>query len=126
MLGLGSVQRAFADNMTEVAVGYPNSPLNGPSLSHAEPVPGQRVAPVAGQVPVGSGGTPQFALFAKEDSATVELMKRFAGLLDPDFRPPLRDGGMWLVRPDGYVACSSRDATAVGAYLDGLVRPSST
>jgi hypothetical protein len=74
---------------------------------------------------VGSGGTPLFALFAEEDSATAELVKRFEGLLDPDIRSPLHDGGMWLVRPDGYVACSSREATAVGVYLDGLVRPSS-
>ena len=61
MLGLGPVQHAFADNMTEVAIGYPRSPLNGPSLGGVGPKPGQRVAPVAGQVPVGSGGTPRFA-----------------------------------------------------------------
>jgi FAD binding domain len=32
MLGISPVQHAFADRMTEVTIGYPNSPLNGPSL----------------------------------------------------------------------------------------------
>ena len=32
MLGLPPVQHAFADTMTEVTIGYPKSPLNGPCL----------------------------------------------------------------------------------------------
>jgi len=123
MLGLGSVRDAFADNMTELSVGYPGSPLNGPALGHADPKPGRRLAPAVGQTPVGSGGTPLFALFAEKTPATAELVARFAGLLDPDIRAPLHEDGMWLVRPDGYVACSSREAATVGTYLDGLVRP---
>jgi 2-polyprenyl-6-methoxyphenol hydroxylase-like FAD-dependent oxidoreductase len=126
MLGFGSVQQAFADNMTEVSIGYPQSPLNGPALGHVDPKPGQRVVPLAGQAPLGSGGTPLFALFGEKSSATAELVTRFTGLLDPEIRPPLHDGGMWLVRPDGYVACSSSETTVIGAYLDGLVRPGIT
>jgi len=124
MLGLSPVQHAFADTMTEVTIGYPRSPLNGPSLGGAGPKPGERVVPIAGQVPVGSGGTPRFALFAEKTTATAELMRRFEGLLDPDIRPTFHDGGIWLVRPDGYVACSSRDADVVASHLDGIVRPS--
>jgi 2-polyprenyl-6-methoxyphenol hydroxylase-like FAD-dependent oxidoreductase len=124
MLGLSPVQHAIADAMTEVTIGYPGSPLNGPSSGGAGPKPGERVVPVAGQVPVGSGGTPRFALFAEKTSATADLMRRFDGLLDPDIRPPLYEGGIWLARPDGYVACSSRDADVVSSYLDGIVRPS--
>ena len=123
VFGLSSVQQAFADNLTEVSVGYPNSPLNGPSVGHAGPKPGQRMPPVAGQAPVGSGGTPLFALFGEKTPAAAELVQRFAGLLEPDIRPPFHAGGLWLVRPDGYVACSSREAAGAGAYLDGLVRP---
>ena len=37
MLGLAPVQHPFADTMTEVAIGYPDSPLNGASLSGAGP-----------------------------------------------------------------------------------------
>jgi hypothetical protein len=34
---------------------------------------------------------------------------------------PLHDGGIWLVRPDGYVACASKDANEVGDYLRRIV-----
>jgi hypothetical protein len=112
---------AFADAMTEVTIGYPRSPLNGPSLAGAGPKPGQRVGPLSGQVPVGAGSAPRFALFATNTSATADLVGRFPGLLDRDVRPPFRDGGIWLVRPDGYLACSSSDTEAVANYLDRLV-----
>ena len=100
-------------------------PLNGPSLSGAGPKPGERVVPVVGQVSVGSGRTPLIAIFAEKTTATADLVKRYEGLLDPEVRPPFHDGGIWLVRPDGYVACSSRDAAVVANYLDGIVRPDS-
>jgi hypothetical protein len=124
MLGLVPVQRAFANTMTEVTIGYPNSPLNGPSLSGAGPKPGERVVPVAGRSPVGLGGAPLFALFAQRTAATDELLGRFEGLLDPDIRPPLRQDGIWLVRPDGYAACSTSNPAVIASYLDGLVQPS--
>ena len=48
-----------------------------------------------------------------------------AGITEPrsvaEIRPPLDKDGMWLVRPDGYVACSARDAEEIGKYLDGLM-----
>jgi 2-polyprenyl-6-methoxyphenol hydroxylase-like FAD-dependent oxidoreductase len=123
MLGLTPVQHAFADSMSEIAIGYPKSPLNGPALGGAGPKPGERVVPIDGRTPVGAGGTPLFALFAKETAATAELVRRFEGLLDPDIRPPFNDNGIWLVRPDGYVACSTSDPGAIADYLDGIIRP---
>ena len=51
MLGLSPVQHAFADTMTEVRIGYPKSPLNGPSVGDG-PEPGERVMPIAGQSPL--------------------------------------------------------------------------
>jgi hypothetical protein len=108
--------------MTEVTIGYPESPLNGPSLGGAGPKPGERVIPIAGQVPVGSGGTPLLALFAEKTDSTADLVRRFQGLLDPDIRPAFHDGGIWLVRPDGYVACSSRDTDVVASYLNRVFR----
>ena len=104
MLGLGSVQHAFADTMSELAIGYPKSPLNGPALSGAGLKPGERVAPVAGQTPVGSGATPRFALFAENTTPLAELVKRFGELLDPEIRPPfarrrdLAGSTRWLSR----------------------------
>jgi hypothetical protein len=123
MLGLSPVRHAFADTMTEVSIGYPDSPLNGGSLMGTHPKPGERVVPVAGQAPVGSGRTPLFALFAKKTATTDNLVSRFAGLLDPDIRPPFEESGIWLVRPDGYVACSSTDADVVASYLDTIIQP---
>jgi len=55
-------------------------------------------------------------------AATADLLKKFAELLDPEMRPPLREDGIWLVRPDGYVACSSHEAETIADYLDGLTR----
>ena len=123
MLGLGPVKDAFADSMTEVAIGYPKSPLNGPALAGAGPKPGERVAPIEGQTPVGSGATPLFTIFAEKATAVADLVGRFEGLLDPDIRPPFHDGGIWLVRPDGYVACSTSDAGVIASYLESIIRP---
>jgi 2-polyprenyl-6-methoxyphenol hydroxylase-like FAD-dependent oxidoreductase len=124
MLGLGPIQHTFAQNMTEVSIGYPHSPLNGPSLSGTLPRPGERVAPIAGEKPVGSGGTPRFALYAEETPASAELVRKFPSLLDSAVRRPLAKGAILLVRPDGYAACSSGASSDVASYLDGLVQPS--
>jgi 2-polyprenyl-6-methoxyphenol hydroxylase-like FAD-dependent oxidoreductase len=126
MLRLTAVRHAFTDSMTEVSIGYPHSPLNGPFLSGAGPKPGERMAPIDGQVAVGSGGMPLFALFAPRTTEIDNLVVRFEGLLDPQIRPPLRAGGIWLVRPDGYVACSAKDANIIASYLDSIVGPSET
>ena len=127
MLGLPRVTHAMADTMSEVTIGYPHSPLNGPGL-HDGPRPGERVAPVAGQRPVGSGGAPVFTLFAARGPETAELICRFAGLLDPEVRPPLRAGAIGLVRPDGYIAMVAAHGgwSEVADYLDRLSSPSLT
>jgi 2-polyprenyl-6-methoxyphenol hydroxylase-like FAD-dependent oxidoreductase len=122
MLGLPAVQHALADTMTEVSIGYPDSPLNGPGLSGgARPRPGERVVPIEGQSSVGTGGAPLFVLFAERNAATADLLRRFEGLLDPEIRPPFRHGGVWLVRPDGYVVCSTGDAEVVAGCLNSMI-----
>jgi 2-polyprenyl-6-methoxyphenol hydroxylase-like FAD-dependent oxidoreductase len=120
MLGLHPVQQAVADTMTEVTVGYPTSPLNGPSLGGSGRRPGERLAPQPDQTPVGSGDTPRFALCAANTPATVNLMSRFHALLDDNLRAPLHGDGIWLIRPDGYIACASNDAQKIAQYLQGL------
>ncbi|HVY17293.1 MAG TPA: FAD-dependent monooxygenase [Rhodopila sp.] len=123
MLGLSVVRDAMAQTMSEVTIGYPDSPLNGVHLEGGPgPRPGERVRPTAGQTPPGSGGDPRFALFADPGPAIDGLLARFGRLLDPALRPPLAHGAIWLVRPDGYVACTSVDGAAIAAYLDRLVQ----
>jgi 2-polyprenyl-6-methoxyphenol hydroxylase-like FAD-dependent oxidoreductase len=122
MLGLSPVQHALADTMTEVTIGYPSRPLNGPALSGPGPKSGERVVPIAGQTPVGSGGMPRFALFAEKTAALAGLLKQFEGVLDPVVRPTLHEGGIWLVRPDGYVACSAQDTSVLANYLNSLIK----
>ncbi len=120
MLGLAPVQHAFADRLTEITIGYPHSPLNGPTPDKG-PKPGERLAPKAGEVPVGSGDTPRFALFAQKTSAIEMLAKEFSALIDPNIRPAIHADGIWLVRPDGYVACAAKDPRAIGDYLKSSV-----
>jgi hypothetical protein len=78
--------------------------------------------PIAGQAPIGSGSTPHFALFAERTAATARLLDRFEDLLEPDLRPPFRTGGLWLVRPDGYAACSAAEPEIVAKYLNGNIQ----
>ncbi|MBV9749651.1 MAG: FAD-dependent monooxygenase [Acetobacteraceae bacterium] len=130
LLGLAPVRRAMVETLTEVSIGYTQSPLNGP---HAHgpggPAPGERVPPVAGQVPVGAGDAPRFALFATPDGAAERLLQDHRDLVDPAIRPPLAKRGIWLVRPDGYVAVTAGTGrwAEIDAYLDRVAmqgRPS--
>jgi 2-polyprenyl-6-methoxyphenol hydroxylase-like FAD-dependent oxidoreductase len=125
VLGLAPFRNVMVDTMTEVSIGYKHSPLNGASTHGiAGPAPGERVAPVAGQTPVGSGAAPRFALFAKPSNATTDLLRKFNDLLEPSIRPPLNHGGMWLVRPDGYTACVAGDEETekISDYLSSAVK----
>lgn len=121
LLGFGTFQEKFAETMAEVSIGYPKSPLNGPAFTAAKsPHPGERVVPVLGQLPVGSGNTPLFALFANGSEEVAELIQRFPQLLDPQLRACFSEDEITLVRPDGYVACTSKRASAIADYLSHL------
>jgi 2-polyprenyl-6-methoxyphenol hydroxylase-like FAD-dependent oxidoreductase len=123
LFGLAPLRRAMAETLAEVSIGYRHSPLNGPGVhSLGAPEPGARVAPVAGQIPIGAGAAPRFALFAAADDAIIRLIHDHGDLLEPSVRPPLRDGGLCLVRPDGYTACVAKDGEpgVIAAYLDAL------
>jgi len=102
MLGLPFVQHAMADKLAEIAIGYPGSPLNvGSSEGLTGPGPGQRIVDAR---PFGAGDTPRFALMAKEAPGVRALAAKYADLVEPELRAPPDPTGIWLVRPDGYVA----------------------
>jgi 2-polyprenyl-6-methoxyphenol hydroxylase-like FAD-dependent oxidoreductase len=121
MLGLSFLKEKAAGAMTEVSIGYPHSPLNGPAHGSDGPKPGARVTPVADETPPGSGNAPRFALFADRSDSVTDLNRKFETLLDPELRKPLQSGGITLVRPDGYVACCARNTLEIDAYLSGLL-----
>jgi 2-polyprenyl-6-methoxyphenol hydroxylase-like FAD-dependent oxidoreductase len=106
ILGLAPVQHAFADTMTEVSVGYPNSPLNAGSAAGLRgPKPGERIVT---EQPFGAGPVPRFALLAKNEEGSRDLLRRYAEIMEERVRQPPEEGGVWLVRPDGYVATAAR------------------
>jgi threonine dehydrogenase-like Zn-dependent dehydrogenase len=121
--GLSTIQHAFADSMTEVSIGYPNSPLNvHDANTHGGPKPGER-APIRNEeAAVGSGSSPQFALLAEDTPASKALLAKYSELLESSVRTPYAEQGIWLVRPDGYIALAAKhDAiNEVDVYLENL------
>jgi 2-polyprenyl-6-methoxyphenol hydroxylase-like FAD-dependent oxidoreductase len=119
IFGLSPLRKSVAESLAKLSTGYGQSPLNGPAVSPLPgPQPGERMAPRANERPVGAKG-PRFALYAQSSRAVDELHKSFAPLLEPELRKPLAPGGVWLVRPDGYVAASGvdEDLSRIAAYL---------
>jgi hypothetical protein len=123
VLGLSPVRHGMADKLAEVSIGYPDSPLNGPHARFMHgAAPGERVAPRPGDTPIGAGDRPRFAVCAADAAVAAALAARFPALVDPQVRPPLAEGGIWLVRPDGYVAATAKADgwNVIDGYLAGL------
>jgi len=105
IFGVPAVRRTAANTLAELSIGYPDSPLTQRGRhGQSGPAPGERAPILAGASPVGAGTTPRFALFAPHDPEGDALAARYRDLLEPDIRPPFSRDGIWLVRPDGYVA----------------------
>jgi hypothetical protein len=106
-LGLTPVQHAVVDNMSQVSVGYPQSPMNGQGHGSFRPGLGQRMAPIAGSPPFGEGDTPRFTVLASPLPAVTGLLSSYPRLLNDALGTPLAPNGVWLIRPDGYVAATA-------------------
>jgi hypothetical protein len=122
LFGLAPVRRSMAETLTETAIGYPESPLNGPQSGGADPAPGMRLRPTAGQAPPGAGDSPRFALCGGASETLQKICARHADLLESRLRTPLAESAVHLIRPDGYVACAVArgDVARIDAYLGGL------
>jgi 2-polyprenyl-6-methoxyphenol hydroxylase-like FAD-dependent oxidoreductase len=105
IFGFSGVRHAVADRLAEITVGYPDSPLNAGAAKGKGPGPGERI--VAGR-PFGAGDSPRFALMARDDQQARVVLREYAAVMEPDLRPPPDAAGIWLVRPDGYVAAAAR------------------
>jgi|SRR5277367_2243399 len=108
VLGLAPVRKLAVDIVEELSIAYPDSPLNargGHKGPH--PIAGERAPIRQGEKPVGAGNRPRFVLFGDVDERFSRLVAQYPDLLEAALRKPYEDGGLWLVRPDGYVALST-------------------
>ncbi len=123
LFGFSPVKRAVTNQMSELSIGYPHSPLTSAAgHGHSGPAAGER-APISSEGHrVGSGDRPRFMLFAVADGGSEALIARRGDVLEAETRAPFADDGIWLVRPDGYVAMTARrgEWDQVGAYLDWI------
>ncbi|MBO1324473.1 FAD-dependent monooxygenase [Acetobacter sp. TBRC 12305] len=102
------VPRAIANRLAGTRVGYAHSPLNaGCATGLRGPRPGQRFW---ADHPLGRGDAPRFTLAATDTPDVRVIIARHAALLNPAPCPPPDKNGIWLVRPDGYVAAAARSA----------------
>jgi 2-polyprenyl-6-methoxyphenol hydroxylase-like FAD-dependent oxidoreductase len=124
VFGLAPVKKKVADVLTELSIGYPKSPLNGGgAYAGGGPKEGERTPVIADHPCVGAGDTPLFALYAEGgDGRGSELIAKYPSLLEPTLREPFREDGLWLVRPDGYVALATRPNQwdEIARYLDRM------
>ncbi|MET1029207.1 MAG: FAD-dependent monooxygenase [Dongiaceae bacterium] len=126
VLRLTPAQRALARQLAGLTVGYGVSPLNVPGRIKAKRRgtaigPGGRF-PIA-QRPSVSEQKPRFHLVGQlGPSDLARLANRFPTLLHPEITPmpgmaSKKSAGLWLLRPDGYVALAGGDVGAVESYL---------
>jgi 2-polyprenyl-6-methoxyphenol hydroxylase-like FAD-dependent oxidoreductase len=123
LLGLRPLREAMAEKLTEVSIGYAGSPLNGPDAGGlGGPGPGERILPTADGNLWTLGDAPRFVLFADAGAEAARLCQQFPDLLEPVARPTLEQGGIWLARPDGYVAAATREGNiaVLTDYLGAL------
>jgi 2-polyprenyl-6-methoxyphenol hydroxylase-like FAD-dependent oxidoreductase len=123
LLGLPPVRRAMTNAMAELSIGYPDGPLSRTGgAPPSGPAAGERMPVRARDRPIGAGDTPRFALFGQASAESAALIARHRDILEPETRVPSDGNGIWLVRPDGYVAMTSAHAdwAKIGAYLDWI------
>ncbi len=73
------------------------------------------MAPIAGRPAFGAGNEPRFTLLASSSSAVADVLASYPELLNGTLGAPPAPDGVWLIRPDGYVA-----ATAPVGYLSSI------
>jgi 2-polyprenyl-6-methoxyphenol hydroxylase-like FAD-dependent oxidoreductase len=127
LLGIAPLRKIAVDTIEELSIGYPHSPLNAGAQHRKHPSEGERAPIRQGEQPVGAGDRARFVLFGEYDSAETkekfsQVMAQYPDLLEPSLRQPYRDDGLWLVRPDGYVALSTQagDWISIEAYLSRI------
>jgi 2-polyprenyl-6-methoxyphenol hydroxylase-like FAD-dependent oxidoreductase len=123
VFGFSAVREKAAEALTEISIGYPESSLNSTGAHvHGGPKAGERAPIRAGERPVGAARMPRFVLFSESGAGARDLIAHYPSLLEAPVRTPFKAGGLWLVRPDGYVAVAARegDWQRVADFLDRI------
>ena len=121
VLGFSPVTHTMSNVLSEISIGYSDSPLNAQTQhAHNGVKPGKRAPIRDNEPPVGSGDAPRFALFAESNNMPASLLQKYNSLLEATPRTPFSPDSLALVRPDGYVALSTKsgDWNAVETYLN--------
>ena len=124
VFGFSAVREKAAAALTEISIGYPESPLNSTGAQvHGGPKAGERAPIRVGERPVGAGDSPRFVLFADAEEEAARLIALYPNLLETEVRAPFQSDGLWLVRPDGYVVVATHDGDwdIVTAFLESIV-----
>jgi 2-polyprenyl-6-methoxyphenol hydroxylase-like FAD-dependent oxidoreductase len=123
LLGLPAVRGALAARLSEIEIGYPDSPLSRESASPLpKPHAGERATLARSERP-SARSAPRYALFAEATDAARHFVSEWASIVESQVEEPFAPGTAWLVRPDGYVGTAADgDWNALHAYLQGIVR----
>jgi 2-polyprenyl-6-methoxyphenol hydroxylase-like FAD-dependent oxidoreductase len=124
LFGLTPVRRSMTNTMSELSIGYPKGPLTEEHAGqHSGPAAGSRAPVLPDADPIGGGDTPRFTLFGHAGPQSAALISRRPDQLEPQVRPPFAPDGLWLVRPDGYVAATAAggDWARIGTHLDAIL-----
>ena len=122
MFGLAPVRRAMANTLTELSIGYPESPLTAPGRLGLQAPPRGAGAGAGSDRPVGAGASRSLPCSRRPTRTARPCSTATAIWSSRNCRPPFETGGIWLVRPDGYVAMAAGrgEWAEIGAYLDQI------
>jgi hypothetical protein len=101
LLGFHAVRNEMATTMSEIDIAYRKSPLCSGRHAGARWAPQHYAGP-----PPGAGNAPRFVLYAADIERAASLAGKFPALVEGNARPS-PDGGMHVVRPDGYVGLTT-------------------
>ncbi|MBE7619725.1 monooxygenase [Komagataeibacter sp. FXV2] len=120
------IRHAVASRLSGILIDYPDSPLNaGSSRGLRGPGPGQRMIL---ERCFRNDDTPRFVLAATANAEARAMIARHSSLLMPEICLPPDENGIWLVRPDGYVAVVAKreNLTEIEAALNGMAAAASS